>query len=163
MGDLNVNSYSPSNSVCSTDDVDDAQTATCSQDSVSDAAVGSQGGNTTVADLPKAPLGDPVTANAFKAKLANMDGTDRTCPGVNVCVNFQGSPEFQALPKDVQAKLLQDIQKDPGLENRLNQVMDQPAYKGMNTQQRTELLNVWPWPKWAAEYCRTQSQAVRLR
>ena len=40
-----------------------------------------------------------MAASVFLAKFANMDGTDRTCPGVNVCVNFQGSPEFQALPE----------------------------------------------------------------
>src|ERR1700733_10373955 len=94
-------------------------------------------------DLPKAPMGDPLAASAFKAKLANMDGTDRTCPGVNACVNYQGSPEFQALPAATRNKLLQEAANDPSVEMRLDQIMQQPEYGNLSTKQRTELLNVF--------------------
>ena len=144
MGDMKVNPYGSSTSTYATDDVADAPATSCPTDSTADSNDGSQGGQTTtVADYPKTPLSDPTVANAFKEKLANMDGTDRMCPGVNVCVNFQGSPEFQALPEAVRNKLLQQAAKDPSVEMRLNQLYDQPLYKGMTTQQRTELLNVF--------------------
>jgi len=144
MGDLKVNPYGSNTSVYEENDAADTQTTSSPTDSTSELDDASQGSQTTAtADLPKTPLSDPVVVNAFKEKLANMDGTDRQCPAVNVCVNFQGSPEFEALPEAVRNKLLQQAAKDPSVEMRLNQLYDQPLYKGMTTQQRTELLNVF--------------------
>jgi hypothetical protein len=86
-----------------------------------------------------------VYADAVKAQLAktNMDGTDRTTPGVNKSVDFEHSPEFQALPQPVRDHLLKEIANDPSIEFRLNQVIQRPLYDKLSTDQRTKLLNVF--------------------
>jgi len=98
---------------------------------------------TPSSDLPSAPIWDPVDESAMKAKLANMDGTRRQSPAINQSINFSNLPEFKALPPDVQKRLLQETAKDPSVEMRLQQVLQQPLYSQLTTKQRTELLNVF--------------------
>jgi hypothetical protein len=74
---------------------------------------------------------------------ANMDGTIRQTPAVNETVNLQGLPEFQALPEPVRNKLFEGFNKDPQLDGQVSQLVHQPLYGTLSTEQKTKLLNVF--------------------
>ncbi|HVP52955.1 MAG TPA: LysM domain-containing protein [Terriglobales bacterium] len=93
--------------------------------------------------LPPKPLGTSEDATAMKAKLANMDGTPRQSPATYRSVNYSNTPEFKALPQEVQERLLQATAKDPAAEQHLQEVVQNPLYSQLSTKQRTELLNVF--------------------
>jgi hypothetical protein len=62
---------------------------------------------------------------------------------VNETVNLQGLPEFQALPEPVRNKLFQAFNNDPQLDGQASQLVHQPLYGTLSTEQKTKLLNVF--------------------
>lgn len=96
-----------------------------------------------------------MDASAIKAQLdvawmqsdsfkpTNMDGTSRTTPAVVQSSNIEGSPEFQALPQTVRSQLAQEVASNPKVAMQLNQLVQQPLYDQLSTEQGTKLLNVF--------------------